>query len=177
MGGRVTLEVAADGSSLGNPGPAGWAWYADEDHWAAGGWKKATNNVGELTAVAELLAATAQVDQPLRILCDSEYVINSVTKWMPGWKRRGWRKADRKPVKNADILKRIDALLDGRDVTFEWVRGHAGHPLNEKVDSLARACASAYARGIAPDRGPGWGGHVPAPRPRASRDAGQDRLF
>ncbi|MDU0968663.1 MAG: RNase H family protein [Actinomycetaceae bacterium] len=164
----MTIIAAADGSSLGNPGPTGWAWFVDDDHWDAGGFPSGTNNIGELTAVAELLAATAFLDEPLLICADSQYVINSVTKWMPGWKRRGWRKGDGKPVKNVDILRRIDALLVGRDVRFEWVKGHAGHPLNERVDSLARAQATAYSRGQTPEGGPGWPGAAIAPDPAPS---------
>ncbi len=154
-----TIVAAADGSSLGNPGPAGWCWYIDADCWQAGGWPNSTNNRGELEAVAALLEAT-QVDASaqLRILCDSQYVINSVTKWMPGWKRKGWKKSDGKPVLNVDILQRIDALLAGRNVSFEWVKGHAGHEMNEAADVRARAVATAIQRGQEPDRGPGYKG-------------------
>jgi ribonuclease HI len=134
----VTITAAADGSALGNPGPAGWAWYVDDEHWAAGGWPHATNNQGELKAVLELFRATAHLDDDLLVLCDSQYVINSVTKWMPGWKRKGWRKGDGKPVLNVELLKEIDAEIQGRRYRFEWVKGHADHPLPE---------------------GPGWAGH------------------
>ena len=153
----TTLIAAADGSALGNPGPAGWAWYIDDTRWQAGGWPKATNNQGELMAVLDLLQATQQHDGPLRILCDSQYVINSLTQWMPGWKRRGWRKADGKPVLNRELLEPLDLALQGRDVSFEWVKGHAGHPLNEAADDLARAAAAAYQSGREPSRGPGLG--------------------
>jgi len=108
----MTLTAAADGSSLGNPGPAGWAWYVDDDCWAAGGWESSTNNRGELTAVLELLRATEAAGlagEELLIQCDSQYVINSLTKWRHGWKKRGWRKADGKPVLNADLVKDLDA--------------------------------------------------------------------
>lgn len=160
----MTLTAAADGSALGNPGPAGWAWVVDDERWRAGGWPRATNNQGELMAVLDLLEATAdRAGEPLRVLCDSQYVINSVTQWMPGWKRRGWRKADGKPVLNRELLERIDAALAGRDVRFEWVRGHAGHPLNEAADDRARAAATAYQAGREPDRGPGLGAGAPAP--------------
>ena len=152
------ITAAVDGSSLSNPGPAGWAWYIDDDHWAAGGWKLGTNNMGELMAVLDLLRATAESGQPLRVLCDSQYVINSVTKWMPGWKRRGWRKADGKPVLNLDLLKALDEALVDRDVTFEWVKGHAGHEMNEAADDRARAAATAYQTGAKVDAGPGFSG-------------------
>lgn len=154
----MTLTAAADGSALGNPGPAGWAWYIDDARWRAGGWQRATNNQGELMAVVDLLDATANLDEPLHVLCDSQYVINSVTQWMPGWKRRGWRKADGKPVLNRELLERLDAALTGRQVTFEWVRGHAGHAMNEAADQRARAAAEAYRGGSPVDEGPGLTG-------------------
>ncbi len=154
----MTIIAAADGSALGNPGPAGWAWYIDNNTWHAGGWKRGTNNQGELMAVLDLLRSTAHTGEPLRILCDSQYVINSVTKWMKGWKKKGWKKADGKPVLNQDLLKDIDAALEGRDVSFEWVKGHAGHPLNEAADDRARGAATAYQGGKEPDAGPGYPG-------------------
>ena len=159
----MTITAAADGSALGNPGPAGWAWYIDDDRWAAGGWKHGTNNMGELKAVLELFRATSGVDDDLLVLCDSQYVINSVTKWMPGWKRKGWRKADGKPVMNVELLKELDEALAGRRYRFEWVRGHVGHELNEAADERARAVATAYQRGTAIPEGPGFG-IAPAPQ-------------
>ena len=155
----MTIIAAADGSALGNPGPAGWAWYVDADCWAAGGWPESTNNRGELTAVLELLRATEAAglgDEELLIQCDSQYVINSATRWVHGWKKRGWRKADGRPVLNADLIKELDAALTGRPVRLEWVRGHVGHPMNEAADDRARAAASAYQRGVSVPRGPGW---------------------
>ncbi len=150
------ITAAADGSALGNPGPAGWAWYVDDDCWAAGGWKHATNNQAELKAVLELFRATAHLDDALLVQCDSQYVINAVTKWLPGWKRKGWRKADGKPVMNVDLIQELDAALAGRRYRFEWVRGHVGHPLNEAADTRARAVAEAYQRGGEIPSGPGW---------------------
>ncbi|QIM18656.1 ribonuclease HI [Leucobacter coleopterorum] len=165
----MTITAAADGSALGNPGPAGWAWVIDEQHWRAGGWPRATNNQGELMAVLDLLHATAdRAAEPLHVLCDSQYVINSVTQWMPGWKRRGWRKADGKPVLNRDLLEQLDAALTGRQVRFEWVKGHAGHPLNEAADDRARAAATAFQAGLAPDQGPGFAGTTSLPIPEVS---------
>jgi ribonuclease HI len=154
----MTITASADGSALGNPGPAGWAWYVDDDNWAAGGWKHATNNQGELMAVLELFRATAHVNDDLLIMCDSQYVINSVTKWMPGWKKKGWRKGDGKPVMNLELLQEIDAAITGRKYRFEWVRGHVGHVLNEAADARARAAADAYQRDAAVPSGPGWAG-------------------
>ena len=169
----VTITAAADGSALGNPGPAGWAWYVNDDCWRAGGWPHGTNNQGELMAVLDLFRATAHMPgEDLLILCDSQYVINAVTKWMPGWKRKGWRKADGKPVLNVDLLKDIDQALVGRKYTFEWVRGHAGHELNEAADVRARAAATAYQQGVAVRQGPGFGtpeGEPPAGEPPAGK--------
>lgn len=152
----MTTVVAVDGSALGNPGPAGWAWYVDENCWAAGGWPSSSNNRGELTALLELLKATASTNEELHVLADSQYVINSVTKWMSGWKKRGWRKSDKSPVLNADLMQAIDKAITGRKVSFEWVRGHSGHPLNEAADDKARAAATAYQRQSSVDSGPGW---------------------
>lgn len=152
----MTITAAADGSALGNPGPNGWAWYIDDANWAAGGSPHGTNNQGELRAVLELLQATAGTDEKLLIECDSRYVIDSVTKWMPGWKRRGWRKSDGGPVLNRDLLEGIDDALRGRDVEFSWVKGHAGHPLNEAADERANAAAKAYQQKQEPRRGPGF---------------------
>lgn len=154
----MTITAAADGSSLGNPGPAGWAWYVDEDTWDAGGWPKGTNNLGELTAILRLLQATAQTGEELHILADSQYAINVVSKWRLGWKKRGWTKADKKPIKNLELIQEIDRAMEGRHVTFEWVKGHAGHRMNERADDLARGCAEAYQAGRTPKPGPGFGG-------------------
>ena len=158
MNGTQEIIAAADGSALGNPGPAGWGWYIDEDHWACGGWEHGTNNMGELKAVLDLFEATAsRPEAKLRVYCDSQYVINSLTKWMPGWKKKGWKKSDGKPVLNRDLLEALDQALTGRDYEFIWVKGHAGHELNEKADSLANGAARAYQEGREPAHGPGFG--------------------
>ncbi|GAA1353970.1 RNase H family protein [Falsarthrobacter nasiphocae] len=166
----MKIIAAADGSALGNPGPAGWGWYIDEDTWASGGWPRGTNNMGELMAVLDLLRQTRHVSE-LQVLCDSQYVINSVTKWMPGWKRKGWRKADGKPVLNVDLLKEIDREMAGRTVTFTWVKGHAGHPLNEAADKKANGAAQRFARGNGGDAGPGF----PQPARAAAHEAAGPR--
>ncbi len=159
---RRVITAAADGSSLGNPGPTGWGWYVDDERWAAGGQRQGTNNIGELSAVLDLLRQSEGVDE-LLILCDSQYVIKAITQWMPGWKRKGWRKADGKPVLNRELLEELDRLMEARRraggvVRFEWVKGHAGHPLNEAADRLANGAAVAYQQGRVPDAGPGFGG-------------------
>ena len=158
----MTIIAAADGSALGNPGPAGWGWYVDDEHWASGGWAHGTNNMGELTAVLDLLHQTAHLDDELIVYCDSTYAINSITKWMAGWKRKGWKKGDGKPVLNVEIMKALDEAMTarktaGRSVEFRWVKGHAGHELNEAADRLANAAAAAYQAGKIPNAGPGFG--------------------
>jgi ribonuclease HI len=169
----MTITAAADGSALGNPGPAGWAWYIDENTWRAGGWPHGTNNMGELKAVLDLLESTAhRADEPLRVLCDSQYVINSITKWMPGWKKKNWTKKDGKPVLNVELMKALDAALRGRDVHFEWVKGHAGHELNEAADQRARAVATAFQAGRPAPEGPGFGDRAAAPTPSRRAPAG-----
>ena len=191
----MSITAAADGSALGNPGPAGWAWYIDENTWRAGGWPHGTNNMGELKAVLDLLEATAvDADQHLLILCDSQYVINSVTKWMPGWKRKGWRKKDGKPVLNVELLRAIDRALAGRSVEFEWVKGHSGHTMNDAADRRANAAATAFSKQQDPQVGPGYrsssaplgpaassasaaSAPAPAPAPVAAPAAGSDDLF
>lgn len=158
MNSTQEIIAAADGSALGNPGPAGWAWYIDDDHWASGGWAHGTNNMGELKAVLDLFEATAsRPEAKLRVYCDSQYVIDSLTKWMPGWKKKGWKKSNGKPVLNRDLMEALDAALAGRNYEFIWVKGHAGHELNEKADSLANGAARAYQEGREPAHGPGFG--------------------
>jgi ribonuclease HI len=159
----MTIIAAADGSALGNPGPAGWGWYVDDDCWAAGGWAHGTNNMAELTAVLDLLQQTAHLDEDLHVYCDSTYVIKSVTAWMPGWKRRGWRKGDGKPVLNLEIMKALDLAMVDRRVRFEWVKGHTGHPLNEAADRLANGAALSWKGQTVPVAGPGFPGAVVRP--------------
>lgn len=143
--------AATDGSCLGNPGEAGWAWALtrdpetlDVEESAAGALGIATNNVAELTALLELLKAVP-VDQPLEIRLDSQYTLNAASKWRHGWKRRGWMKADGKPVMNKELMIAIDEQLQGRDIEYVWVKAHqvGGDPLNDFVDRAARAAATA----------------------------------
>ncbi len=155
------LTVGVDGSALGNPGPAGWAWYIDDSNWAAGGWENATNNRGELSAIIKLLEATRTTQHDLTIVADSQYAINAITKWLPGWKKRGWKKADGKPVVNKDLMIQLDELMTeaeaaGRNITFQWIKGHAGHPLNEAADTRANAAAKAFQTGQPVETGPGF---------------------
>jgi ribonuclease HI len=156
----VTIIAAADGSALGNPGPAGWGWFVDEECWAVGGWAHGTNNRAELTAVLDLLQQTAHLDEELLVYCDSTYVINAITKWMAGWKRRGWRKGDGKPVLNVEIMQALDEAMLGRRVRFVWVKGHSGQELNEAADRLANGAAASWKDRIPPSPGPGFPGSV-----------------
>jgi ribonuclease HI len=142
--------VAADGAAAGNPGPGGWAWYVDDGTWASGGEGRTTNNRMELTAVIDALE---NLDGPLHIICDSRYVVDSATKWRHGWKKRGWRKPDGSEIANKDLIIKLDAALVGRDIKFEWVRGHDGHHLNEQADMRARAAAEAVRDGRRVDSG------------------------
>lgn len=149
------ITIAVDGSCLGNPGPGGWAWYRSERCWAAGQIRRSTNNVAELRAVVEVLTAVP-ADQPLVLAADSKYVIDALTKWIWGWRKRGWRTAAGKPVANKELIVACAELLEGRHVQFQWVRGHSGHPLNEGADRKARAAAERLRSGFSAEVGPGW---------------------
>src|SRR5699024_9601763 len=119
-------------------------------------------------AVLDLLRSTADCGEDLKIYCDSKYVINACTKWLPGWKRRGWKKADGKDVLNKDLLASLDEELRGRAVEFEWVKGHSDHELNEAADERARAVATAYQKGTPVPEGPGFGPAGPPEPPRSA---------
>lgn len=167
----MTITVSTDGSALGNPnGPMGWAWADHTPHPGrqsghnhsgdcdAGGATNGTNQIGELCAVLEALRAHPG-DEPLVIETDSQYAINCSTKWVHGWKRNGWKNSQKQPVKNAALIKAIDAELSRRpgSVKFVWVKGHAGNAGNEKVDELARTyagdCRSGARDGYLPKEG------------------------
>ncbi|MEV0598641.1 ribonuclease H [Streptomyces sp. NPDC050315] len=141
--------AACDGASKGNPGPAGWGWViADEAglpaRWEAGPLGTATNNVAELTALERLLTVV-DADVPLEVRMDSQYAMKAVTTWLPGWKRKGWKTSAGKPVANQELVVRIDALLTGRDVDFQYVPAHQvdGDPLNDFADRAASQAATA----------------------------------
>jgi ribonuclease HI len=165
----VTIIAAADGSALRNPGPSGWAWFVDDDRWASGGWAHGTNNMGELMGVLDLLRQSAHLDEDLLVYCDSLYVINSITKWMRGWKRNGWRKRDGKAVLNVDLMREIDVAMTDRQVRFQWVKGHSGHDLNEAADRLANAAACTFRDGVPCPTGPGFPGVSQSDRTETSR--------
>ncbi|MGH1463751.1 MAG: ribonuclease HI [Cognatishimia sp.] len=140
------LIAYTDGACSGNPGPGGWGVLlraSDGDtilkeRELSGGAAETTNNKMELMAAIQALE-TLERPSTLTIVTDSAYVKNGVTGWIHGWKRNGWRTSSKKPVKNVDLWQRLDAAQERHDVTWEWVKGHAGHPENEKADELARA--------------------------------------
>jgi ribonuclease HI len=146
--GSAAVQVYTDGACKGNPGPGGWGvwmrWGAHEKE-LFGGEVSTTNNRMELTAVIEALAALKRRCR-VTIHTDREYVRKGITEWIHHWKTRGWRTADRKPVKNADLWQRLDALREEHDVHWRWVRGHAGDPGNERADALANQGAASVMR-------------------------------
>ena len=136
---RPQVTIYTDGACKGNPGRGGWgAWLAAAGHEKElfGGDLLTTNNRMELTAVIEALASLKR-NCDVTVHTDSQYVRKGITEWIHGWKRRGWRTADGKAVKNAELWQRLDALRDLHQVEWRWVRGHAGDPGNERADALA----------------------------------------
>ena len=135
-----------DGACSGNPGPGGWGVLLQarngdkvvKERPLSGGEELTTNNRMELLAAISALETLGR-PTAITVVTDSAYVKNGVTSWIHGWKRNGWRTSDRKPVKNDDLWKRLDEAQSRHDVTWEWVKGHAGHPENERADELARA--------------------------------------
>ncbi len=139
MSGRVVIHT--DGACSGNPGPGGWGAVLDYNGTVKelkGGAPLTTNNQMELTAAIEALGALKRPCE-VELHTDSSYVKDGLTKWIQGWKKNGWRTADRKPVKNAELWQRLDAAQARHKVRWEWIKGHAGHPENERADALARA--------------------------------------
>ena len=133
------VVIYTDGACKGNPGPGGWgAWlrWGGHEKELFGGDPATTNNRMELTAVIESLALLNR-HTPVAVYTDSEYVKNGITTWIHGWKKRGWKTADNKPVKNIDLWQKLDALVASHEVQWHWVRGHTGDPGNERADALA----------------------------------------
>jgi ribonuclease HI len=133
------VEVYADGACKGNPGPGGWGVLLVEggrERELHGGEPATTNNRMELTAVIRALEALPHGSR-VRLYTDSQYVQKGMKEWIHDWKRRGWRTADKKPVKNDDLWKHLDELARNHKVEWHWVRGHDGHPGNERADALA----------------------------------------
>jgi ribonuclease HI len=134
------VDLFTDGACSGNPGPGGWGAilrYRGVEKELSGGEPATTNNRMELMAAIQALES---LKRPVRarVHTDSVYLKEGITKWIHNWKKKGWRTADRKPVKNQDLWQRLDAALARHDVEWRWVRGHAGHPENERADELAR---------------------------------------
>ena len=134
-----TVEMYTDGACRGNPGPGGWGVilrYGDTEKTLYGGERDTTNNRMELMAAIQGLAALNQTCK-VAITTDSQYVKNGITQWIHNWKKNNWRNAQRKPVKNADLWQELDTLVQQHDVAWHWVKGHAGHEMNERADQLA----------------------------------------
>jgi ribonuclease HI len=136
---EAVVEIYADGACRGNPGPGGWGVLlraGSRERELHGREAQTTNNRMELTAVIEGLRALRGPSQ-VRVYTDSQYVQKGISEWIHAWKRRGWRTADRKPVKNEDLWKALDEAARRHRVEWHWVKGHAGHPENERADALA----------------------------------------
>jgi ribonuclease HI len=146
-----TILLFTDGACSGNPGPGGWGAllrWRDHEKELCGGAADTTNNRMELTAVIEGLR-TLNRRCAVEVWTDSQYVKNGITQWIHAWKKKGWTTADRKPVKNVDLWQALDAEAARHDISWHWVKGHAGHPENERADALARAGIAALRGGDA----------------------------
>ncbi|ROQ94211.1 ribonuclease HI [Streptomyces sp. 2132.2] len=176
------IIAACDGAAKGNPGPAGWAWVVADaqgrpERWEAGPLGRATNNVGELTALQRLLETLAP-GTAVEVRMDSQYAMKAVTQWLPAWKRNGWKTAAGKPVANRELVERIDALLAERDVEFRYVPAHRadGDHLNAIADQAAsdaavtqQAAGTALGAAAMPEPAPA---RASAPRARSGAGAG-----
>ncbi|HWA44573.1 MAG TPA: ribonuclease HI [Hypericibacter adhaerens] len=147
---KPQVEIFTDGACSGNPGPGGWGAvlrYGETEKELSGGETQTTNNRMELMAA---IAALENLRRPCKVTLstDSIYVRDGITRWIVDWKRRGWKTADKKPVKNVDLWQRLEEAAAPHEVTWEWVRGHAGHPENERADQLARDAIRAVREGM-----------------------------
>ena len=136
---KHAVEIYTDGACRGNPGPGGWGAllrYGDVDKQLYGGEHLTTNNRMELKAVIEALSALSKPCK-VTLTSDSTYVLKGIREWLPNWKKRGWRTAGKKPVKNGDLWKTLDDLAEMHEIEWHWVKGHSGHIENELVDQLA----------------------------------------
>jgi ribonuclease HI len=137
----AVVEIFTDGACSGNPGPGGWGAllrYKSAERELSGGEPATTNNRMEMMAAIAALEALKR-PSTVHLTTDSAYLRDGITKWIHGWKRNGWRTAEKKPVKNVDLWRRLEAAMSHHDVAWHWVKGHAGHPENERADALARA--------------------------------------
>jgi len=150
---RPHVELHTDGACSGNPGPGGWAYVlkhpsSGKTREASGAEASTTNNRMELRAVIEGLKALSK-PSIIELYSDSQYVLNGLREWLKAWKARGWKTADKKPVKNQDLWEELDDLKEPHEVRFHWIRGHSEHPENERCDQLAVAAREALvARGV-----------------------------
>lgn len=145
-----TVAIWTDGACSGNPGPGGWGailLFGEARKEISGGENPSTNNRMELMAAISSLEALKRACT-VDLHTDSEYLRNGVTKWMAGWKRNGWRTADKKPVKNVDLWERLESAIARHDIRWHWVKGHAGDPMNERADELAREGMAPYKAGL-----------------------------
>jgi ribonuclease HI len=144
----TTIDIFTDGACSGNPGPGGWGAIlrtGAHERELSGGAIATTNNRMELTAVIRALEALKRASV-VKIHTDSRYVMDGVTQWMPKWKKNGWKTADKKPVKNEDLWRELDELCARHDIRWQWVKGHSGHPENERADALARGAIPSVRR-------------------------------
>ena len=141
----MSVEIYTDGSCLGNPGPGGWGAilvYGDAEKEMSGGENNTTNNRMELLAAIMALEALKR-PVAVTLTSDSSYLKDGITKWIHGWKKNGWKTAAKKPVANQDLWQRLDQAITPHQINWQWVKGHAGHPMNERCDDLARMAAEA----------------------------------
>jgi ribonuclease HI len=144
------IEIYADGACRGNPGPGGWAAlliFGDHRKEISGSEKLTTNNRMELLAAISALETLKKPRTTARVYTDSQYVIKGISEWVANWKQRGWKTADKKPVKNQDLWERLDKLAEQHNLEWHWVRGHSGVEGNERVDQLANEAIDAMLSG------------------------------
>ena len=142
------VEIYTDGAGSGTPGPGGWGAllrFDGNEKELKGGARETTNNRMEMTAAIEALSALKRRCR-VRLHTDSTYLKDGITSWIHNWKRNGWKTAAKKPVKNEDLWRQLDALLADHEIEWHWVKGHAGHPENERADALARDGMAPYMR-------------------------------
>ncbi len=142
------VEIWTDGACSGNPGPGGWGTilrFGGSERELSGGEADTTNNRMELMAAIQALEALKRPCH-VTLTTDSQYVKGGISQWMKGWKKNGWRTADKKPVKNIDLWQRLDEACARHNVSWLWVKGHAGHEMNERCDALARSGMTPYKR-------------------------------
>lgn len=144
--GSKSVEIFTDGACSGNPGPGGWGAilrYGGHEKELSGHAEETTNNRMELQAAIEALKALKK-SSVVDLYTDSSYVRDGITKWIHGWKKNGWKTANKKPVKNQDLWEELDGLLQAHDISWHWVKGHSGHPENERADQLATSAIRPY---------------------------------